>query len=383
MKIRTLVTSVVVVLAVGGAAVVWYRASAPRPTVTASAPAVSTTTAQVTRGDVTQRVAISGTLGYAGTYSVVNQRPQGILTWVPDPGTAVVRGADLYAVAGTSVVLLYGTTPAYRDFADGMSDGQDVRELKENLVALGMDPNHTITVDDHFSPATTAAIRRWQAARGLPIAQRTGTIPLGQVVFLPDAVRIDHVTATVGATLGPSAPILTGTSTTHVVTAALSTDRQSLLHANDQVMVTLPRVAPITGTVTSIGRVASAGTGGSASGSGSGSSPGGNHSSGSGTSSGPATVPVTIALQLPAASGDLDQAPVQVSVTTAQHRGVLMVPVTALLAKVGGGYQVRVVQPGNTHLVDVQPGLYDDTAGTVEVAGTGLDEGTPVEIPTS
>jgi peptidoglycan hydrolase-like protein with peptidoglycan-binding domain len=367
------------VLVVGVAAVVWYRANATRPAATATAPPVSTTTAPVTRGDVTQRVAISGTLGYTGTYAVVNQRPPGILTWVPDPGTAVVRGADLYSVAGTSVVLLYGTTPAYRDFAEGMSDGQDVLELEQNLVALGMDPNQTIVVDEHFSPATAAAIRRWQAARGLPIAQRSGTIPLGQVVFLPDAVRIDHVTATVGASLSPSAPILTGTSTTHVVTAALTTDRQNLVHVNDQVVVTLPRLAPITGTVTGIGRVASggAGTGGSGSGSGSGSGAGG------GPAAGPATVPVTIALQLPPSSGDLDQAPVQVSITTAQHRGVLMVPVTALLAKVGGGYQVRVLQPGNTYLVDVQPGLYDDTAGTVEVAGAGMGEGMPVEVPTS
>jgi hypothetical protein len=321
-----------------------------------------------------------GRLGYAGTYAVVNQRPPGILTWAPDAGTAVIRGADLYAVTGTPVVLLYGNTPAYRDFAEGMTDGPDVLELQQNLVALGIDPYHAITENEHFSSATAAAIRRWQAARGVPVAQRTGTIPLGQVVFLPDAMRVNHVSATVGAQLAPNAPIMTGTSTTHVVTAALTTDRQNLVHVNDQVMVTLSGLAPIQGNVTAIGRVASGGssTGGQGS---SGSGSGGGSGGGGGSTSGPATVPVTIAVQLPPASGDLDQAPAQVSITAAQHRGVLMVPVTALLAKVGGGYQVRVVQPGNTYLADVQPGLYDDTAGTVEVTGAGLNEGIPVEIP--
>ena len=69
------------------------------------------------------------------------------------------------------------------------------------------------------------------------------------------------------------------------------------------------------------------------------------------------------------------------AITTAQRDGVLMVPVTALLAKVGGGYQVRVMSPGQAQLVDVEPGLYDDTAGTVEVSGGGLAEGLAVEVP--
>jgi hypothetical protein len=94
------------------------------------------------------------------------------------------------------------------------------------------------------------------------------------------------------------------------------------------------------------------------------------------------TIPVTIAVRLPKDGNDLDQAPVQVAIAVAQRRGVLMVPVTALLAKPGSGYQVRVAEGGHTRLVDVEPGIYDDTAGTVEVGG-GLTEGMTVEVPAS
>jgi hypothetical protein len=57
--------------------------------------------------------------------------------------------------------------------------------------------------------------------------------------------------------------------------------------------------------------------------------------------------------------------------------------VTALLARPGGGYQVAVLDAGGRHLDPVQPGLFDDSAGTVEVSGAGLSEGLRVEVPAS
>jgi hypothetical protein len=60
-----------------------------------------------------------------------------------------------------------------------------------------------------------------------------------------------------------------------------------------------------------------------------------------------------------------------------------MVPVTALLAGPSGGYRVAVLDGAGRRLVTVQPGLYDDGAGTVEVTGDGLAEGSRVEVPAS
>jgi hypothetical protein len=70
-----------------------------------------------------------------------------------------------------------------------------------------------------------------------------------------------------------------------------------------------------------------------------------------------------------------------VSITVEVHRGVLLVPVTALLAKPGGGYQVRTFTGDVGQLLDVRPGLYDDATGEVEVSGAGLAEGMTVEVP--
>ena len=159
--------------------------------------------------------------------------------------------------------------------------------------------------------------------------------------------------------------MLAGTSTDRVVTANVTTDRQALVHVGDQVLVSLPGSAPITGTVLRVGRVATAPTGGG---------PPGNQVTG------PATVPVTVGLTLPPEAADLDQAPVQVAIASAKHTDVLLVPVVALLARSGGGYQVRLAGAG---YVQVQPGLFDDSTGMVEITGAGIEAGVRVEVPAS
>ncbi|HYS38303.1 MAG TPA: peptidoglycan-binding protein [Pseudonocardiaceae bacterium] len=347
------------VLAVGAAAVGYAATARPQAVHQTTGPP-PTGTATVTRGTVTERIQIAGTLGFGGSYSVIDQGIAGILTWAAPQGSTVGRGGLLFAVADQPVRLLIGDTPAYRDLTAGMTDGPDVRELETNLVALGMDPSHQITVDDHFTSATTAAIRRWQASWGLPAGQRTGTLRTGQVAFLPTGLRIGQVRGQVGASVGPDSVVLAATSTDRVVNAQLSADEQTLVHPGDQVVVAVGGQASVPGTVASIG---AASTGPA-----------------TGNTGGPATVPVTFTLPTSAGLPAGDQVPVQVAVTTASHSNVFLVPVTALLARPGGGYQVRVVPGG---YVEVRPGLFDETAGTVEVSGAGLTTGQHVAVPTS
>jgi hypothetical protein len=85
----------------------------------------------------------------------------------------------------------------------------------------------------------------------------------------------------------------------------------------------------------------------------------------------------------PAATGTWDQAPVRVGITTASVPSALVVPVTALLARSGGGYAVEVVRVGaRNHLVAVSLGLFDDAEGLVQVTASALAAGQEVVVPT-
>jgi hypothetical protein len=348
----------VVAVAAAGTAVgaVWFAVAAQPQAADDGTVTVATDTAEVTRGTVSERVQVTGSLGFAGSYPVNRLGEPGVLTAVAAAGATVGRGGELYAVNGRPVRLLYGATPAYRDFTGGMQDGADIRQLEENLVALGADPGHQITVDQHFSAATATAIRRVQTGWGLPASERTGTLALGQVVFQPGALRISEVRGAVGTTVGPDQPVLTATSATPAVTAQVTVERRPLIHVGDLVTVTVAGVPPFPGTITQIGRATSA------------------------SSDGPATppmVPVTISVTLPAAAADLDEAPVDIAVTRQTHDDVLLVPVAALLARPGGGYQVRLDDGRD---VQVEPGLFDSLSGKVEVTGD-LTAGQRVQVP--
>ncbi|GAA0503246.1 hypothetical protein Ade02nite_36140 [Paractinoplanes deccanensis] len=315
---------------------------------------VATGTAEVVRGTLSRRLQIGGMLGYAGSYAVGHRGAPGVLTAVPGPGERVGRGGILYRVADVPVRLLLGAVPAYRDFRYGMSDGPDVRQLEQNLVAMGFDPDRRITVDRHFGAATAAAIRRWERSWGRPAYRRTGRLTQAQVVFLPTPLRVTGSPVRPGATAGPDATVLTGTSTTPAVVAQLETADRGAVRAGDRVEVSLPGGGPVPGRVTSVGDVAAA------------------------PSEGPATVAVTVAVRLPRGYG-LDQAPVTVDIVTDSRPGVLLVPVAALLARPGGGYQVRLA--GGVP-VPVEPGAFDDGSGQVEIV-RGLTAGQTVEVPAS
>lgn len=351
--LRASIAAAVAAVALGGGVAVLRPSVSPPP-----APQVSTGTAPVTRGTVAERLRFAGTLGFDGNTTVRHQAAAGIVTTVADAGSTVTRGAALYAVANRPVRLLYGAVPAYRDLRAGMTAGPDVRQLEANLVALGLDPAHGITVDETFTAATGAAVRRWQAAWGLPAAQRSGALPLGEVVFAPGALRVAQLEASAGTQVGPGTPVLTATSTDRVVTADIPTGRSGSLHVGDAVQVTVPGAAPVPAAVARMGRVATA-------------------QQNQDGRPGAATIQVTVKLTLPPGVTDVDLTPVALLVTTATKQDVLLVPLTALTPKPGGGFRVRL---STGDFVEVRPGLYDEVTGMVEVTGA-LTPGQSVQVP--
>ncbi|MEU4473169.1 HlyD family efflux transporter periplasmic adaptor subunit [Micromonospora sp. NPDC023888] len=357
-----LAVAVAAPLAAGVAYAARPQGDAPDP----PAAAVAIGTAKVTQGTLTERIQVSGVLGYLGSYTVDHRGMPGVLTAGPDSGATFGRGAVLYRVADIPVRLLLGSVPAYRDFRYGMSDGPDVRQLERNLVDMGFDPYHRITVDRHFSAATATAIRRWEASWGRPAYQRTGRLTQAQIVFLPAPLRVTQLQIRVGGTVGPGTTVLTGTSTDRAVTAQLDTAQRSSVHTGDPVEVGLPDAEPIPGRVTGVGEVATAPSGGSGNGPQQPANPD------------TATVSLTIAVRLPRGS-DLDQAPVTVDIVTGTRPNVLLVPIAALLARPGGGYQVCLAGGAATQ---VEPGSFDESTGQVEIVH-GLTADQTVEVPSS
>ena len=332
---------------------------------------VPTAMARVIRTDIITRQQFPGVVGFQSSYTLVSELG-GTVTHLPAPGQIIRRGQPLFAVDNQPVPLLYGPVPAWRDFGLGMTQGPDVAELNVNLRRLDPAALAGPENDTQFTWATAAAVWHWQATLGLA---QTGQLTLGQVAFLPGPVRVGSVLTTAGALLTPGTAVLTLTSTTPVVQASLDTGSRQLVHPADRVLVTLPDgTTTTTGTVVFVGQPSQT----AASGATEGSAAAGNPATGAPP---PATIPVTVGLDHPADLTGLDQAPVQVSITTAEHDSVLAVPITALLAGPGGGYSVQAGTGRRSHRIAVTLGLFDDTAGLVEIAAPGLTQGTLVEVP--
>lgn len=160
--------------------------------------AASSGSAAVQRRDLVATDTEAGTIGYANPGTVYN-RMSGTVTWLPAVGQVIKPGQILYRVDNAPVVLFDGSTPAYRNLASGVANGPDVLELNRDLRALGFDPSHQIGLDNAWQAATTAAVERWQGSLG---ETETGSITLGQIVFLPGEQVITSVDTVLGSTGG-------------------------------------------------------------------------------------------------------------------------------------------------------------------------------------
>jgi len=346
---RALAATAVAGVAAVGVTVVLATGSDPDPV---RASSHDTATATVERRDLVDRDTVEGTLGYADAYTLLGGTT-GTITRLRDPGAVVRRGQALYDVDDAAAAwLFYGALPAWRDFSPSMSDGADVRQLERNLRALGYDPDHDMTIDDDWTWATTAAVERFQDARDMT---EDGTLTRGEVVFRPGPARIGETHAAVGQSVAPGAQIGELTSTRREITVNVPADRQDIAHVRADVRIDLPTGRTARGRIEDVAKVADKAA----------------------SEDAVPTIAVTIAVHGRAAHGTgLDQAPVDVGFARERRKDVLAVPVTALLARSGGGFAVEVVSGGRHRLVPVEPGTYADDY--VEVSGDGLREGMTV-----
>ena len=320
--------------------------------------ATETATARIERTDLVRSETLEGTLGHDTARPIVNQLG-GTLTWVAEEGTTIDRGGVLYRVDEKPVLLLVGELPVYRDL-DWNVTGDDIRQLEENLVALGYTE---VTVDGEYTSSTAEAVAALEASVGL---DGDGRLTLGEVVFAPTPVWVDAAAVDLGASVQRGQEVVSVSSTTPVVTVTLETADD--LAVGQAVSIELPDGSATPGTVSEVSTSsASAASGGAA--------------TGAAEDSATAATTATITVD-PAAVAAWDTADVDVLVEEERRDDVLAAPVTALLALAEGGYAVEVVASGSasgSSLVAVTPGMFADDL--VEVAGDGIAEGTEVVIP--
>jgi hypothetical protein len=334
----------VVLVAAAVAAVVWQ----PWRDLTPAAATEKPATVKAERTTLTSDLLLSGDLTYGDTIQMPGR--QGIVTWLPSVGAVIAVGHSVYEVDGRPVIAVQGSRPFWRDLRVGIDDGPDVLQLEQALAALGYGAH--VTVDTHFTSATAAAVKAWQKALGLA---RTGVVGLGDVVAInAPSVRISEVTAKLGDPAGGNP--LSYTSTTIRAVADLTDAQARELVAPTAVTVRLPDGTEIPAKITLI-------------------DPGG-VPTGEGNDTTSASAVIEFADQKVVEAVGLRS--VKVTIARDEVADALVVPVTALLATLDGGYAVDVVRKGKTVRVPVQLGLIADTR--VQITGGDLKEGDDVVV---
>jgi peptidoglycan hydrolase-like protein with peptidoglycan-binding domain len=304
-------------------------------------------TAAVEKRTLTRTQTVDGNLGYGDLYAV--QAPPGgggMVTWLPDEGDVIKRGDTVYRLDQEKVPLLYGSVPLYRTLSVG-SEGADVKQLERNLRALGYTG---ITVDNEYTSATAGAVEKWQEDLG---RDETGVVKPGNAVVAPGARRVAELTSAPGA--AASRVPLKWTGTTRVVKVDLDTDYADLVKPGTTATVELPDGTTVAARVTDIGTPTSKKMGDGA------------------------TLPVELTVTHQKKLGSYQVAKVDVDLAAETRKGVLAVPINALVARPGGGYAVTAVTATGTRYLPVRTGMF--TGSYVEVSGTGVAAGLTVGVP--
>ncbi len=170
---------------------------------------VAKTTAKVQQKDLVIYDETTANLVYTGSVTV--QSPvAGTVTSTLVTGQPIVAGTVVATIDGEPVVAMIGDVPGYRDLSTSSSDGVDVRQLEQNLVALGFDPDGNIAIDEEYDGDTADAVDRWQASLGL---DEDGKVPESRVTFIPGNLTVDSVTVEVGAAVNQGTGLLSGRQT--------------------------------------------------------------------------------------------------------------------------------------------------------------------------
>jgi len=276
-------------------------------------------------------------------------------------------------VESSAGILMFGDAPAWRGFREGMTPGEDVMQLELNLISLGYASPGSLQVDQDFDGETSAAVMRLQA--DLRVAE-TGRISFGDIIFLPGAAIVATLSSSpsLGSSVnsnthlvslmpvertitqvGQDGVIFSTTESLQIVQTSIDVADQDLIEVGSEVEIELPDESVVPGIIKAIGNIAIIPQGAQA-----------------------PFFEVSVAIDENDSFPQWTGALVTVSVTKALAHDVLAVPVTSLLALLGGGYALEILQPESNILVKVETGIYAN--GWVEVTSHSLEPGREVIV---
>ena len=360
-------------------AVLWSATGGKNSENVVKAP-VALTNVVAEQRDLATFVDFDATLGFAQSQPLT-VKLTGAVTAIAGSGVDVERGGVIVAVDAVPVVLFYGDLPLWRDLSVGVSDGRDVAEVEANLFALGYTRDlgdgfgPRLTVNGNYDANTAAAVQQWETDLG--VAAPDGVFETSHVVLLPGKVRVDQPLA-LGSPVRESTALLTATVTEHVtdvvdqttaqvtgqqrssterVSAAVPTSDQGRFPVGKAVTIELADGRSVAGAVSSIGQVA--------------------RRTGQGNNA-QYVVDVLFDVTAQQPATPLLAGPVTVHVADEEAKGVVAVPVRALVALAEGGYAVEVASGSGSTLVGVTTGLFVD--GWVQVTGK-VSAGDQIVVP--
>ncbi|MCX4823944.1 peptidoglycan-binding protein [Streptomyces sp. NBC_01142] len=315
-------------------------------------------TATVVRTDLVQSKTVDGKLDFAQRRAV-KSAVEGTVTVAASEGRTLTMGQALYELNDKPVTLLYGPVPMFREMKAG-DRGSDVLQLERNLRDLGY--GSKLYVDTRYDKGTEAAVKQWQKSLN---RDSTGRVGRGDVVFQPGQVKVVSADSALADQVGPDKPVLTIASTKPVVRAELEQTDGALTAKGTKVEVTLPSGKTVAGRVVGTVRPEELASEG-----------------GAGAQEG-ITVEVVLDGGVSAASGEDAKASASVKFVSEARKGVLAVPVEAVVALRGenGGYGLQVVRGATSKMVRVETGMTAD--GQIEVSGPDVREGLKVGVATS
>ncbi|NNC79275.1 MAG: hypothetical protein HKN94_03890 [Acidimicrobiales bacterium] len=188
-----------------GASAFWYLQRDTSDGSASVAEEVVTSTAEAETRDLRSYEEWAGVL-QSGPTANVTASTRGTVTRNAEVGAAITLGDAIAEIDGQPVVALYGAVPQFRALDSNSDDGADIRQLEENLVALGYDPDGTVTVDEDYTTNTGLMVERWETDLGFETPDTI--VDAGQIAFVAGPSEVASRTA-VGSLVNTGQPLLT------------------------------------------------------------------------------------------------------------------------------------------------------------------------------